>query len=151
MQNIINFPYYAHNWIEGNSDTSITNAADMTQSNAKLPTNYGIGKGNALANLASFKMVDSLSNIENTTLSQQIQVPYQDTKWVAWAQHFCRPACHRDSMYQIVQVRTQDFIGKPTLSFLSRKMSSSSSGAQQDPLTVVKCAKCPPFFAAYTW
>lgn len=147
----INPPYFAHSWIDGPLTDPITNAQDTSNTLAKQPTNYGIGKGYAVSNLASFRMMNSVSGTENITLSRQIQAPYQNEKWVAWGQHFCRPACHRDSQYQIVEVNTQDYIGKPTLAFLSRKMSSSSSPGSQDPLAIVRCVKCPPFFASYTW
>lgn len=141
------FPFAAHEWLEGAFPSSITNTP------GRAPTNYGLGRGNALANLQTLRVMNNATAQQNETLSRLIQAPYlpttidgrQTERWAKWGQHFCRQGCHRDSQRQIVTVRPSDFEGQsPTLAYLNRR-----NGGLLPSL--VRCAQCPPWQAGYNW
>lgn len=143
---LFSFPYFAHEWIEGAFTSSITNSPDKT------PSTYGLGKSNAMANIQTLRVLNYVTGTENTTLSALLQAPYLidpstgNERWGKWEQHFCRQGCHRDSQRQIVTVRASDYQGKsPTLAYLNRRISAN------EPLTLVRCAQCPKWQAAYNW
>ena len=99
---LIAFPYFAHEWVEGTYTTSIQNQDS--------PTNYALGRGNALTNIQTLRVVNNASGVENTTISALLQAPYiNDEQWPKWEQHFCRQGCHRDSQHQLVTVRPSDY------------------------------------------
>jgi hypothetical protein len=147
---------FFHAFLEGNSPTSITNLnADGT---AKLPTDYGLGKRRVQQNLDLFRVVDNSTGQVNTTLTNELQAPYLTSTltrregWPKWAQHFCRPGCHRDALIQIYEIKPSDYLGKPAFSFLSRRMTAEGGGGgQTSPLSVLRCKACPPYQMAYTW
>jgi hypothetical protein len=144
---------YYHTFIEGSTRTSLTNLDSA--GNAKIPTDYGLGKRRVLQNLAMFRIINIATQQVNTTRTDEIQAPYltsPDTRregWPKWAQHFCNPACHRDALVQQYEVRPADYAGKPAFAFLSRPGSSATPG-QPNPLIIIRCVACPPFQAAYT-
>lgn len=143
-------PWYYHGMLEGdNGPTDISNVDPRTQ-RAVLPTNYALGKGAVQASLATFVVVHNATGVKNATLSALVQAPYASPPgapegWLRWAQHFCRPTCHRDSLVQIATVRPADYAGQPLRSYLSRL------GPSGEPLAVTRCIKCPPLQAAYQW
>ena len=99
---LISFPYYAHEWVEGSYPSSIQNQ--------NSPTDYALGRGNAIANIQTLRLINNASGTENTTLSAMMQAPYlTNEQWPKWEQHFCRQGCHRDSQRQLVTVRPSDY------------------------------------------
>ena len=138
------FPFFAHEWVEGTFPGSITNDG------VSAPTNYALGKGSALSNLQTLRVMNIVSGLENITLSHEQQAPYLPEagieRWPKWEQHFCRQGCHRDAQRQLVTVRPSDYQNKSaTLAYLNRR---SDGGV---PLVVVRCARCPRLHAAYNW
>lgn len=143
---LFSFPYFTHEWIEGTFSTSITNSPD------KSPSTYGLGKGNAMANIQTLRVMNNATGTENTTLSALMQAPYLvdsatgNERWGKWEQHFCRQGCHRDSQRQIVTVRASDYREKsPTLAYLNRRINAN------EPLALVRCAQCPQWQTGYNW
>ena len=135
--------------IEGRTPTSIQNVDAF--GNAIPPTNYGLGRGAVTTNLASFRIVSNNGSgvVTNTTLSSVLQAPYQGNSWPLWSQHFCFATCHRDAQIMTAQVRTADFAGQPTRTYLNRQVPKTGGGTGLPNIT--RCVKCPPFQATYTW
>ena len=149
----VGFPSFHHSFVEGATSGSITNVyADGTP---LAPTDYALGRGNTLRNLGTFQILNNATGAVNTTLTALIQSPYQTNAstgnegWTKWSQHFCRPACHRDAIAQQAQIRPSDYAGKPSLSFLARRTATAGGGT--NPLSVIRCVKCPAYQSAYTW
>ena len=109
----VGFPWFAHEFIDGNTPTQIMNVD--ANGNQIAPTNYALGKGEVLANLATFQIWNNgTTNTVNTTLTALIQSPYLtdpttgNEGWVKWAQHFCRAGCHRNALIQTYYVKPSD-------------------------------------------
>ena len=133
---------------------STSNAVDsLIGTNPKLPTNYGIGRGNVLSKIQSISIKYTANNTEDVVRTAQFQALFLNDpisgaeRWLLWAQYFCSPACHRNSQYRNVYVRPQDYQNKSaSLSYLSRRGSGPNNA-----LWLVQCKQCPSYHAAYTW
>jgi hypothetical protein len=152
------FPYFFHDFIEGDTPTSITNI--NTDGTPRAPTNYALGRGNVRLNLASFQIIQMSTGLINASLTAIIQAPYATNAgpvpnalegWPKWAQHFCRPACHRDALLQLYEIKPADYAQQPVFSYLARRVYSTKTPGSTDPLQVIRCVRCPPFHTAYTW
>ncbi len=146
------FPNFYHAMVEGpTSGTDIRNA-DAYGNILEDPSDYALGKGSVLSALSAFKFVHNRSGATNQTLTAIIQAPYLSLpgeggaeQWMKWAQHFCRPACHRDSLMQWAEIRPSDYGTDPTLWYLSRRTLLGVANK------VIRCIKCPPYQTAYSW
>jgi hypothetical protein len=148
------FPWYHHSLVEGGETGSHTNLDSA--GHPRRPTDYGLGKARVLAHLATFRVINTTTQQTDTALTDMLQAPYSSTAtgtqhWPKWAQHHCRPACHRDALMQQYEIRPSDYAGKPAFTYLARRSTTTGVQGVSEPLRVQRCVACPPYQAAYEW
>ena len=143
-------PHNYHGWVEGSYSSQ-----DITQldafGNQLDPSAYGLGRASAEGYLSQMQIVSRATpTLANQTASAALQAPYQPfpngtSRFVKFAQHFCRYTCHRDSLFFWTYPTAKDL--NDTRHLLMNRIDPSTNLQQ----AIIRCAPCPPYYRAYQW
>ena len=114
---------------------------------AKNPSQYGLGKASVEASRDGVRLINKTTNQQNDQLTAAFLQPYRQVngveQWIKWAQFFCYPGCHKDSMMQYVIVRQIDITQHPENYYLAKYVDSGNE--------LMRCARCQKYDASYNW
>ena len=144
-------PLFLHSFVEGESSARDITTLDAN-GNPLDPSAYALGKASVQQYLSQMQIVSRADTSRvNQTATDALQAPYKNfpngtERWPRFAQHFCRFACHRDSLWWQTRPSTSDVLNDTRQIFLNR----IDAGTNEQAL-IIRCVKCPPYYRAYQW